>query len=279
MVRFVVRTGMFLGLVGLCAGGLGASAAIAGDLPATPPAATAADAAARYAELDKQIGLHLKDKAADSLKLDLAEVGKEVKATADPTLRTKFGALLGRILDGTSDDGTQKAAIAAIGDTADGSLFRYLRRWVAQPDAKAEPPMLSTAIAAAGKLLSNDAVGPLVTIVEKSKLYSLSTAAMEALANFGQNKRVRVKILTDLISTVAKDRPGVGNRWDASKGDPEATARTRTGEESRARWGALSGTLVVCLNRMTGTNCATAEDWFGLHDKYKGRLDSLFTKE
>ena len=278
MGQLFARTGVFLGVLALWGGGLRASTAAAGDAPAAPPA-TAADEAARYAELDKQVGLHLKDKAIDALKVDLVEVGKAVKATTDPALRSKVGALLGRILDGTTDDATQKAAIAAIGDTEDGSLFRFLRRWVAQPDAKAEPPMLSTAITAAGKLRSNDAVQPLMTIVEKSKLYSLSVAAMEALSNYGQNKRVRVKILTELISTVGKDRPGVGLRWDSSQGDPQATARTKTGEESRARWGALSGSLVSCLNRMTGATCATAEDWFGLHDKYKGRLDGLFMKE
>lgn len=276
----MVRSGIAAAIVwATCGGFFVASGALAGDMPASPPAATDGDPAQRYAELDKQIGLHLKDKAVDALKLDVAEVAKEAKAATDPVWRTKLGALIGRILDGTTDDPTQKVALVAIGDSADPALFRFLRRWLAQPNPKEEPPLLAEAITAAGKLVSSDAVQPLLTIVQKSKLYPLATAAMEALANYGPNKRMRVKILTEIISTVSKDSPGVGNRWDSSSGEAQATARTKTGEESRARWGALSGVMVVCLNRMTGTNCATAEDWFGLYDKYKSRLDALFVKE
>lgn len=279
-MRLGIRAFVLIGSIGVLSTGLlgvvGAPPASAGD---APPAGTDTDPAQRFTELDKQIGVHLADKDADALKQDIGEALKEAKAATDPALKAKFGGLIGRILDRTHDDPTQKAAIVAIGETENPALFKHLRRWLAQPNTKVEPPMMTDAITAAGKIQSNDAVMPLLTIVEKSKVFSLATAAMEALANYGTSKRMRVKILTELISTVSKDSPGVGNRWDASMGEAEATARTRTGEESRARWGALSGPLVTCLNRMTGQNCATAEDWFGIYDSWKGRLDQLFRKE
>ena len=115
-----------------------------------------------------------------------------------------------------------------------------------------------------------------MTLVDKTHVLTLAQAAMSAFSLYGTKKNARTKILRDLVGTVSKDRPGVGLRWDASMGDPVQTAKTRTNELSRARWDSLSGVLVATLNKMTGTQGATAEDWFKLYDDYKGGLDRLF---
>jgi hypothetical protein len=249
---------------------------------AAAPSARAADgptatAASTYTYLEAQIKGHIKDKSLDALKKDVEQVGKAVADEPDAKNRTRLGTLLGLVVNGTTDDAVQKAAIVAIGATKDSALFPCISRFLKQPDLDAEPPLCKAAIEATGKLAADDAVLPLMTLVDKSHVLSLASAAMEAFSLYGTKKNVRRNILRDLVSTVSKDRPGVGQRWDASQGGPAvATAKTRTNELSRQRWDALSGILVSTLNKMTGTQGATAEDWFKLYDDYKGGLDKLF---
>jgi HEAT repeat protein len=276
--RFGRNVGFVSGLVvsSLVGAALGASrSASAGEAASDP----AKEAAVRFTAIEAQVKAHITTKAVDALKQDVAEVSKEVSAAPDPKLRARFGTLLATILGGTTNDDVQKAAILAIGDTRDAALFPAIRRFLAQPDLDAEPPLCKVAIEAAGKLAAPDAVLPLMTLVDKSHVLGLSQAAMKAFELYGTQKGVRTKILKDLIATVEKDRPGTGNRWDSSSGnDPQKTARTRTNELTRQRWDALSGVLVATLNKMTGTQGATAEDWFKLYDTYKGGLDKLFVE-
>lgn len=253
--------------------------AAAGEGPpkeAATKEAAAKEAAAKYAALEAQIKGHLGEKALDALKKDVEEVSKALAEQADPKQRTRHAMLLGTITNGTLDEGVRRVAIVAIGNSKEGALFQYLRRFLAQPDLDAEPPLCKVAIEAAGKLLTDDAVLPLMTIIDKTHVMSLAQAAMAAFSKYGFKKNVRGKILRDLVATLEKDRPGTGLRWDASMGDPTQTAKTRTNEMSRQRWDALSGVLVTTLNTMTGTQAATAEDWFKLYDDYKGGLDRLF---
>ena len=234
-------------------------------------------AASTFAFLEAQIKGHIQDKSLEALKKDVGEVAKAITDEPDEKNKTRLGTLMGVIVYGTTDDGVQKVAIVAIGASKDSSLFQYIRRFLSQPDLDAEPPLCKCAIEAAGKLAADDAVGPLMTIVDKTHVLPLAQAAMDAFALYGTHKSVRGKILRDLVGTVEKDRPGVGLRWDASMGGPAVqTAKTRTNELSRQRWDALSGNLVSTLNKMTGTQGATAEDWFKLYDDYKGGLDKLF---
>jgi len=251
----------------------GRSVVFAADDPAKD---AAKEAATKFTALDAQIRSHIANKALEALQKDVEEVTKAITEQADPKVKSRFGTLLGVIVKGTTDDGVQKVVIVAIGDTKDSSLFQYIRPFLAQPDLDVEPPLCKPAIDAAAKLVCDDAVGPLMTLVEKSHILTLSSAAMEAFARYGTHKGVRSKIFRDLINTVSKDQPGVGQRWDASMGDPVQTAKVRTNELTAARWGALSSSLVSTLNKMTGTQGATAEDWFKLYDDYKGGLDRLF---
>ena len=249
---------------------VGASSVIAADEPAkSGPSA--------FTLLDAQIRTHIKDKALDALKKDVEQITKALADEPDAKNKTRLGTLFGVITSGTTDDGVQKVAIVAIGNSKDSSLFPYIRKFLSQPDLDVEPPLCKVAIEAAGKLVADDAVGPLMTIIDKTHTLSLAQAAMDAFAFYGTHKSVRGKILRDLVGTVEKDRPGVGKRWDASMGgEAVETAKTRTNELSRQRWDALSGGLVSTLNAMTGTQGATAEDWFKLYDDYKGGLDKLF---
>jgi hypothetical protein len=255
-----------------------ASLALAGDGKAAEAGATPAtdDPAVAYAQVEAQVRGHLRDKARDALKEDVKALAKTVAATQDAKWKVKYEALVGLICQTCTDDGVQKECIVALGDMKDPDMFRYVRPFLAQPNVKETPPLLEDAITAAGKMVSDDAVLPLMKLVKDSKVMTVAVAALKAFSTYGASKRMRVQIVKDLISSIGKDQPGVGNRWDNSQGDPTATARTKTGEESRARWSALSGELVRTLNAMTSLNAATAEDWFSLYDKYKNNLNAIF---
>ncbi len=264
-----LRQGSFALLAALVASAVPTRPLFAADAPAKP-------SASMFALLEAQIKGHVKDRALDALKKDVEQITKAMGDEVDVKQKSRLGTLFGLIVNGTTDDDIRKVAIVAIGNSKDASLFTYIRKFLSQPDLDAEPPLMKSAIEATGKLVADEAVLPLMTIVDKTHVLSLAQAAMEAFALYGTHKSVRGKILRDLVGTVEKDRPGVGQRWDASMGDPTQTAKTRTNELSRQRWDALSGSLVATLNKMTGTQGATAEDWFKLYDGYKGGLDKLF---
>ncbi len=252
---------------------IGASQALAGD----PPAPAEDDAAtAKVKELEKQVAEHVTAKATDALTRDIAEVTKAYGEVADEKLKSRVAILAGQILQAADDETLKRTAIRAIGQIGDMSAYKFMDGYVKQPDPKTVPPLLLDAIDAAGKMKAENAVDSLLQIVTKTKTYNAAVAAMKALANYGGSKRVRAKILTDLVGTVRKDKPGRAPKkmTNGGVGDDGGIAGGRTGEQGQSRWSALSGQLVETLNKLTGQNYATPEDWFGVFDKYKKSLEA-----
>lgn len=238
---------------------------------------------AKVVELETVAKKHLADKADDALKADVAAAVKLAAETSDAKLRARIITVVGSILSGRTEDGTQRAAIKGIGEIGDSSAFRYLRPFLNQPTPKDNPPLLIDAIDAASKIHADDSVIVLMALVEKSDVMPVAVAAMKAFIPFAANKPTRVKIVSDLIQTVKKDRPGVTYRWSKDGGIMGAD-RTRTrnplhsGEDSVTRYQALAGVMCETLNKMTGQNVAAPEDWFDMKDKYKSNLSILFPK-
>lgn len=261
-------------VVGLVAGGilatLAGAPARAGDAP------PADEIVGEVTALEAQVKSHIDTKAEDAFPQDLKEVQKLLSKVTDPKLRTRVTTLIGSILSAADRDDVQRLAIKALGEAADPATAKFLKPFLHQPDPKNAPPLLPDAMEAAGKIKSDDFVGPLLTIVEKSKRFDVAAQAIKALGNFGASKRMREQILQRLVQTVRKDVPGVG--FDPEKGDPNARQkRVRTGDEASGRWDTLSGALVPALNQLTGQNAASPQDWFDLYDKYKNSLGQLFT--
>ena len=278
-----VRTGFalaMLGLLGIAFAGFSPTTCLAGDAKkADAPAAGAAGAAeavAAYTATETLVRAHLRDKANDALVKDVTDVAKTASTISDPKLQAKYLALIGTVCQSCSEDEVQKVCIKLIGETKDPTLFKYIRPFLAQPNVKETPPLLEEAMTATAKLVADDAVLPLMKLVEDSKVMAVAQAAIKAFAGYGASKRMRVQIVKDLANTVGKDQPGVGQRWDNSTGTSYATGHTKSGEESRNRWGALAPELTKTLNAMTGQNCPSAEEWFSLLDKYKASMGALF---
>jgi hypothetical protein len=239
------------------------------------------EATARVVELEAAVAQHKKDKDDNALAKDLDDVAAAHKATTDEKLRDRLNALLGSILKGAKNDGLEKAALKTIGDLGDESNWKYVRPYVIQPDPKTQPPLLLDGIETAGKLKAPEAVPLLLKIVEKSKVYPAAGAAMRALGNYGENKRLRGKILEEIVTTTRKNVPGAGGANSKGGFNPDTGEGGSTGGKGgtdASRWGVLSPALVEAANKLTGRTAASAEDWFELYDRHKGRLDDLFAQ-
>jgi HEAT repeat protein len=248
------------------------STALAGDLK------TMDEAVAAQAAMEKLVREHVKDKVLEALKSDTADIMKARVGLA-PALVDKYDALLGVIIKGTTDDGVQKVVIKAIGDSKSPGLFRFIQPFLVQPNKTEIPPLLEDTIEATGKLAADEGINQLITIVKDSKNYPLAAKAIKALGSYGQSKTRRNNILREVLNTVQKDQPSVGLRYKNDDGQgPYATAKTKTGDETKARYEALSGPMVEALNRMTTQKCGSPDDWFSLWDKYKGSPGDLFPK-
>jgi hypothetical protein len=254
----------------------GTRSAYAGD-----PAAEAAlkEATAKVDELDKQVKQHLTVTTADdALRADIAAAAKLSNELSDAKLKGRCLDAIGTILRGTTHDDLERDALKALGTLANPDAGKYVVSYLRISGPKDAPPLLPDAIDCAAKIKSDATVNPLLMIVEKSDTLPLAVAALKALGNFGTSKAQREKILDTLVASVEKDRPGISYRW---RGTPDARYKSdprgiKTGEDARNRYEALAGEMCTSLNKLTGQNVASPEEWFELRKNYKSDLAHLF---
>jgi hypothetical protein len=113
------------------------------------------------------------------------------------------------------------------------------------------------AIECAGSLRPDEAVPALLDLEANSNVQPVSVAAIAALSNYGDAKRVRVLILKTLLDDLRKGRQG-------------------TDTDARERSEVLAGGVVRACNKLTGRNASSPEEWFKLVDEHKTDLDALF---
>lgn len=176
-----------------------------------------------------------------------------------------------------TDEPVVEAALLALGRIEDPDGAKYVKTYLKQPDAEEVPRHLISAITAAGMIHSDTTVKTLIKLVEKSKVTSVAVGAMNALANFGHNKRTREMILEALVDTVKKDKPGTRPNDRSGTPDPVHTPYSYGGATDR--WAALSPVLPGVLNKLTGESFASVEEWAEALDAYKSDLESLFSNK
>jgi hypothetical protein len=238
----------------------------------------------KIVEHEALVAKHKQEKAYQALVTDARTALALYKEGAgkDP-YRERSLALIGTIVRATDEDAVVKSGLEALGETADLDGAKYVKPLLRQPNPKESSPILVAAIAAAAKLPASDLVEPLLQIVDDSKVFATSAAAMEALGHFGACKHKREKILLELAKTVEKNKPGQRPRPNSNQGggldpDPSVAGTTGTGRQSEtaARWIALAPVLPKAANELTGQKLQTAEEWFDLVKENKSRLEKLF---
>jgi hypothetical protein len=141
--------------------------------------------------------------------------------------------------------------------------MKIVKPYLKQPNREKSSPVLMCAIQVAGKIPVSDCVEALLGMVEDSKVIDVSSAALESLGSFGRVKNKREKILTELCKTIAKWTPaGVARPKSTNAGTDDSTGMTRGDSEASVRWTTLAPLLPKVLNRLTGQNVTTAEQWF-----------------
>jgi hypothetical protein len=247
-----------------------------GPKPATPTD----EVMAKVVEIEASVAQHKKDKDEGALTRDLDAIAALHKDPASVEKHeARLNALIGTVLAGPKSDGFEKAAIKVIGDIGDEANFKYIRKHLIQGDPKTVPPLMNDAIEAAGKLKASGAVDLLLKIVDDSKVFPPSAAAMRALGNYGSEKRLRTKILAAMVDSTRRSVPGGrGMSKGGSSDDGESGGSTKGTGGDASRWGAIAPAFVEAANNLTGKTASSPEDWFSLYDRYKTRLDDLFEK-
>ena len=179
------------------------------------------------------------------------------------------------------EKGAVEAALKAIGQLGDIRGGMYVKSWLRQGNVKKVPTHLLLACRVAGQLHCDSLADPLLKIFLNSKATAPIGAAMEALGHFGHSKRYRRKILTSMVDSVMKNKPGSRPTDRGSVTTPKGSTGLPPGHFGGAtdRWAALSAALPPVLEKLTGESFGSIENWHDVIKDHKGRLHSLFASK
>jgi hypothetical protein len=218
------------------------------------------------AALEGSIAQHKKDKDSAGLKKDLEAIPALHRTAAEGPARDRVNALFGAILQATKDQDVEITVLKTIGEVGDEANWKHVRRFLVQPDEKVVPPMLLPAMEAARRIKATGAVEPMLKIVQDSKDPNASAAAIRALGGYGENRKVRARVLEEIVKIARKAMPSRGGAGGGKSG----------GDTSR--WEAIGPAFIEAANALTGKNLQKPDEWFDLMDRYKGKLDPVFEK-
>lgn len=207
-------------------------------------------------------------------------------------LKDRALAIVGALTKVRQDD-VCRVAFGILGEMGDLKGAKYLRPNLRPLDDDKIPLAVEMSVVVAKQLPDDSLVEPLLAIVDASKNYSLAAKAIEALGSFAAVKSKREKILTELVKTVQKSQPGQKGKYGGGVGSGDGTdggtpmdgsvsgdgAPGTTSQGKSARWPALSGPLPDALNRLTGTVCGSADEWFATYKEHKSKLSVLFVTD
>lgn len=274
------RAGMFLRTLTV-----GCLAVLCGVATATA-APTAEELETSIATLEQQLKEHLATKNAGPLLQDGQKAAAIYPDTKDiPAARKRLKQVFESVVKAVKEDADRKAAFDILVGTKDPELGPLLRPYLRQSNVKESDPLLLAAIRAAAALPCSENAEPLLTIYDKSKHMTATTAAMEALGSFRPVRSRREKILDALVTDVKRVKPGgqPGQRGGSGLGVGEDAGGTGTNSPSpgdpSARWGALSPLLPKVLNLLTGQNIGSADMWFVAWDDAKRPADLFAADE
>lgn len=212
----------------------------------------------------KQLMTLRKAEDAAGLAKAAATVPEVYKASADKSLRGKLLGELGKVVKDDDLGAARLAAVDAIVAVEDPkAAWKTLARNLPGPKVEEASEVDLAVVRAAGTLAQSRALKPLLELAAKAKQAEVAAAAAKALGGFNGDKRGRVKLLDELISIGKRTRPGRSTEKAVS-------------EEAQKRWETVRPSLVAGLNKLTGRDEGSFEDWEALWDEYKKRPKQLF---
>ena len=216
---------------------------------ATAPVRADDASEARLAALEAAVATHVAANDEAALALDVKEAVTAADWAITPATKTRVVAVAEKVLDATREAGTRLTAIRALGEVAAPVAFPPLRRFLT--------PVTPETVEAAGKMRAAEAVPTFTAIVCASEDPALVDAAVRAIGEVGPTSATVGAPLVETLVGVLK-REG-----------PEPTRRT-------PRWNVLAPLVTDALNRITGQNLASPEDWLLIVEQYRKNLEALF---
>ena len=260
-------------LGGLFAVGIAVAAPVRAETPVDP-------LVTKVTELETLVAQHKKEKAAPALVVDAKSAAALHKEVGErPDLKKRCLGVLDEIVDFVKEDGEKKSVLETIGSTGVPEAAKLVRPYLRQPDPEKSDPVLLTAIKVSAVIPASESVEPLLALLENSKEMGVATAAMEALGAFGKIKSKRVKILETCVKMVSQIQPS-NVRKPKSTGsgvDPNSGGYTAGGGGATARWSALAPVLPGAMNKLTGQNLGSPQQWFQVVKDTRD-LNSLFNQ-
>ncbi len=209
---------------------------------------------------------HQKSKAAAAAHQPLMQLAEIHNSLSSKSARHALQHIAGKIL---TDEKMGAARIAAAGILArlDDPAGAYKHLKPALPGAKTEKaqPAELAALKAVGVLAPDRAIPELLELMRKGKDNAVSGAAIVALGAFGTSKE-RIAVLEKMVAHLRLIKP----RYAPGK---------RVGAATRARWNAVRNPLIGSLNRLTGQDVSSADEWLELFKTHKKRPKALFIQK
>lgn len=207
-----------------------------------------------------------KDDAATSAAVKKA--ADAYNATEDKAAKSALLGELGKVIKDKKMSEARLAAVATLVEIGDSKpCWKQLSRFMPNPKKTETASDLQLAvIAAAGSLASPSAIKPLTELAYKAKDNKAAGAAAFALGGYGKDKKSRVRLLVELIDIGLRTRPG---RSTTKAVSPEA----------QQRWQVVGQGVVGGLNRLTGAEHSSFEEWESIFKDNKKKPGVLFNDD
>ncbi len=248
---------------------MGALLACGGVLLTSPAHAAPNGDVVTAKELIAALDVQLKEKDYEKAADQVDELATAYEGLTDKTARRLVMKRVGKC-SRCRNEAVVQAALEAFDEMGDVAAWKYLARFLKQPDRRAKPDHFEQALRTIKSLKPDGAIQPLLTMTRKSKHLGVASAAMETLAVYRESAKRKV-ILKTIIEVVRKEQPGVKGR-----NDPAIIGPRQTGQEARNRWEALARPMVETANVLTGQMASSPSSWFELYNRHKRNLDELF---
>ena len=233
----------------------------------------APDAIAGAKELSTEIAAARKSKDDAATSVAVKKSLDAYNASEDKAARK---ALLGELGKVVKDKKVTEARLAAVQSLVEigksdpdnaKACWKQMSRMM--PNAKktetASPVQLAV-VAGAGELAQSGAVKALLELGYKAKDPKAAAVACFSMGGFAKDKKNRVNLLKELITIGLRTRPG-------------QTTDKAPSQEARDRWQAVGPMVVRGLNRLTGNQQGSFEEWEALYKDNKKQPKVLFADE
>lgn len=276
-----MRRSRLTGMPALLVLALGLALLIGGPAQAADDSPETRDLIGEVKTHEKVMAQHCRDKAYGLLPGDVKKAFELFESTKDhkdaKKARKRLVKLVGNLCRKIKKDEVRKPALTTLGKMRHGDCAKYVKSYLKVTKGSKLPPLILPAIEVAGILGDESLVQPLLKLVNDSKNLNVASRAVTALGEFRDvSFKYRKLILQDLTKTLMKDlptRPSRGKEIGAGVYIPG-----KSGKAGSSRYQTLGRLIPDALNKLTGQELQSIEEWMIVVKDQKRDLRGLFVE-